>query len=185
MAGKPALAALVLSLIVSGCASTGATPRPFPLPGGYPAASAPATTGAAVPAAEAFPRRTAATRTADGYSISSTALSLRGSPYRDGGTDPAGFDCSGFVKYVFEQHGVAMPRDVSRQFQVGDEIDASTLAPGDLVFFSTVSHGASHVGIVVGGDQFVHAPSSNGVVRVDHLSSDYWASRFIGAKRVN
>jgi cell wall-associated NlpC family hydrolase len=123
--------------------------------------------------------------TADGYSISSTALSLRGAPYRNGGADPTGFDCSGFVYYVFEQYGIALPREVRRQFGVGSTVDTSLLAPGDLVFFSTVAPGASHVGIVVGGDQFVHAPSSSGVVRVERLSTEYWASRFVGAKRVN
>jgi cell wall-associated NlpC family hydrolase len=102
----------------------------------------------------------------------------------DGGVDPSGFDCSGFVKYVFEQHGVTMPRDTRRQYEVGAEVRPTALAPGDLVFFSTVAPGASHVGIVVGGDQFVHAPSSRGVVRVEHLSSQYWSSRFVGARRV-
>jgi cell wall-associated NlpC family hydrolase len=122
---------------------------------------------------------------ADGYSISSTALSLRGAPYRNGGADPRGFDCSGFVTYVFGQHGVAMPRETRRQFEVGAQVDPAGLEPGDLVFFTTVAPGASHVGIIVGGDQFIHAPSSTGVVRVEHLSSEYWASRFVGARRVN
>jgi cell wall-associated NlpC family hydrolase len=125
------------------------------------------------------------TPTVDGYSISSTALSFRGAPYRNGGTDPQGFDCSGFVQYVFAQHGVAMPRDVRNQYGVGADIDTPDLEPGDLVFFTTVAPGASHVGIIVGGDQFVHAPSSTGVVRVEHLSAQYWANRFVGAKRVN
>lgn len=122
---------------------------------------------------------------ADGYSISSTALSLRGAPYRNGGSDPQGFDCSGLVHYVFTQHGVPMPRDVRQQFGVGQPVDPRALEPGDLVFFSTVAPGASHVGIAIGGDQFVHAPSGNGVVRVEHLSSRYWVDRFVGAKRVN
>ena len=100
-------------------------------------------------------------------------------------TDPDGFDCSGFVKYVFEQHGLQMPRDVRQQFDVGTTVDAASLEPGDLVFFTTVAPGASHVGIAVGGDQFVHAPSTSGVVRVEHLSAQYWANRFVGAKRVN
>jgi peptidoglycan DL-endopeptidase CwlO len=122
---------------------------------------------------------------ADGYSISATALALRGAPYLNGGQDPAGFDCSGFVKYVFEQHGVAMPRETRRQFDIGRRVDPTGLEPGDLVFFSTVGPGASHVGIALGGDQFVHAPSSAGVVRVERLTSQYWASRFVGARRVN
>jgi peptidoglycan DL-endopeptidase CwlO len=160
--------ALAASL-ATGCASSGAVPRPFPRSGPPPAATEPEW-------------RTAS---ADGYSISSMALSLRGAPYRNGGIDPDGFDCSGLVKYVFEHHGVEMPRDTRSQFEVGRDVDPSALEPGDLVFFTTVAPGASHVGIVVGGDQFVHAPNSNGVVRVDHLSSQYWSTRFIGAKRVS
>ena len=118
--------------------------------------------------------------------MSGTALSLRGAPYRNGGEDPvAGFDCSGFVQYVYAQHGVAMPREVRQQFRVGKNIDKDQLEPGDLVFFSTVAPGASHVGIMIGGDQFVHAPSERGVVRVESLGAQYWASRFIGAKRVS
>jgi cell wall-associated NlpC family hydrolase len=78
-----------------------------------------------------------------------------------------------------------MPRDVRQQFGVGTDVDPQSLEPGDLLFFTTVAPGASHVGIAVGGDQFVHAPSTNGVVRVEHLSAQYWANRFVGAKRVN
>lgn len=157
------------AVALTGCASTGAVPRPFP--------------GAAIPSIATSPNGLPA-GVADGYSISSMALSLRGTPYRNGGVDPNGFDCSGLVKYVFEQHGVAMPRDTKRQFEVGADINLASLEPGDLVFFSTVAPGASHVGIAVGGDQFIHAPNSNGVVRVEHLSSQYWSSRFVGAKRV-
>lgn len=170
-------ALLVVSVIAltTGCASTGAVPRPFPIPGAGPATAPGAGSAAGVP-----------TRSTDGYSISSTALALRGTPYRNGGADPrSGFDCSGFVRYVFEQHGVPLPRDVRSQFGRGQAIDPGAVAPGDLLFFSTVAPGASHVGIAVGGDQFVHAPSTNGVVRVEHLSSQYWSSRFIGARRVN
>ena len=75
-----------------------------------------------------------------------TALSLQGAPYRNGGSDPSGFDCSGFVAYVFGQQGLALPRTVSEQYDAGREIPPDALAPGDLVFFSTVARGASHVG---------------------------------------
>jgi hypothetical protein len=166
------------------CASTGAVPRPFPVPGGSPPSGAPA--ARVDPAAETpIPVPPGTEATVNGYSLSSTALSLRGAPYRNGGADPGGFDCSGFVQYVFERHGVAMPRDVRRQFGVGATIEPDALEPGDLVFFSTVAPGASHVGIAIGGDQFVHAPSSSGVVRVERLSAEYWAGRFVGARRVN
>lgn len=119
----------------------------------------------------------------DGYAVSGTALALRGAPYRNGGTTPDGFDCSGFVQYVFSQHGRAVPRETREQFRLGRSVKRSDLEPGDLVFFSTTAPGASHVGIAIGGDQFVHAPSSRGVVRVEHLSAEYWNDRFIGARR--
>jgi cell wall-associated NlpC family hydrolase len=117
--------------------------------------------------------------------VAGTALSLRGTPYRNGGADPSGFDCSGLVQYAFAQSGITVPRTVGEQFRTGHAVTADDLQPGDLVFFSTVANGASHVGIVIGGDEFVHAPTSNGQVRVERLSASYWASRFIGARRVS
>jgi len=117
--------------------------------------------------------------------VVATALTLRGTPYRDGGSEPsAGFDCSGFVKWVFAQNGTVLPRDVKHQFDAGETIHARDLKPGDLVFFETVSRGPSHVGIAIGGDEFVHAPSSKGVVRIEKISSAYWSQRWVGAKRV-
>ncbi|HUQ87589.1 MAG TPA: C40 family peptidase [Vicinamibacterales bacterium] len=186
---------LVIAVIAgsfAACASSGVvyTPRPFPIPGngGSPASTAsPASpespespTSPELPGSPPSPASPAS-----GYALSGTALSLRGAPYRNGGGDPSGFDCSGFVQYVYEQHGVTMPRQVREQFRIGKTIDRDRLEPGDLVFFSTVAPGASHVGIVIGGDQFIHAPSERGVVRVESLSQQYWASRFIGAKRVS
>ena len=116
--------------------------------------------------------------------MSGTALDLRGTPYRNGGMDPNGFDCSGLVWYVFARHGLSLPRTVEDQWRVGGTVEASDLQPGDLVFFTTTTPGASHVGIVIGGDSFIHAPSSSGVVRVERLGASYWASRYVGAKRV-
>jgi cell wall-associated NlpC family hydrolase len=116
--------------------------------------------------------------------VAGTALSLRGVPYRNGGSDPAGFDCSGFVSYVFGQNGIAVPRTVTELFHAGRQVAGPQLEPGDLVFFSTVSPGASHVGIAIGADEFVHAPSSTGDVRVERFSASYWATRFVGARRV-
>jgi cell wall-associated NlpC family hydrolase len=184
---------------LAACASTGAvyTPRPFPVPGGgsgpvaipapeLPGAPPPGTSAPVAPVAAVAPIAPAVpVGSADGYALSGTALSLRGAPYRIGGDDPSGFDCSGLVQYVYQQHGVPMPREVRQQFRVGKSVDRDQLEPGDLVFFSTVAPGASHVGIIIGGDQFVHAPSERGVVRVETLSSQYWASRFVGAKRVD
>ncbi len=197
------LVIVLVSATFAACASSGVvyTPQPFPMPGGRPvAAPAPADPAAApvagnppsVPPGVAPPTSTPGRvapvvphGAADGYALSGTALSLRGAPYRNGGIDPSGFDCSGFVRYVYSQHGVEMPREVREQFRKGKNIDRDRLEPGDLVFFSTVAPGASHVGIMIGGDQFVHAPSEKGVVRVESLGAQYWASRFIGAKRVS
>jgi len=114
----------------------------------------------------------------------STALALQGTRYRNGGSDPSGFDCSGFVQWTFNQHGVRLPREVRDQSRVGTEVSLSRVEPGDLLFFQTVSRGPSHVGIAIGGGQFVHAPSSRGVVRVERYSSSYWATRFLEARRV-
>ncbi len=181
------LLVVCMAASLAACASTGAvyTPKPFPMPGERPGSVAiPAPSpGPEAPVAPAAP--VAPVAPADGYALSGTALSLRGAPYRNGGIDPNGFDCSGFVRYVYQQHGVAMPREVREQFRVGRNVDRGRLEPGDLVFFSTVAPGASHVGIVIGGDQFIHAPSERGVVRVENLSSQYWATRYIGAKRVS
>jgi cell wall-associated NlpC family hydrolase len=113
-----------------------------------------------------------------------TALDLRGSPYRNGGSDPSGFDCSGFTQYVFAQHGVTLPRDVRSQYDAGDKVDSEAIEPGDLLFFTTTDPGASHVGIAIDRDEFVHAPSTSGVVRVERLSMRYWSSRYVGARRV-
>ena len=162
----------LLTIGASGCASTGAVPRPFPSPGGRAAPSgAPAVVASSTPEA-------------DGYAIAGTALGLRGAPYRNGGNDPSGFDCSGFVQYVFGQHGIRVSRTVGEQFREGIEVSSDTLQPGDLLFFSTEGRGPSHVGMAIGGDEFVHAPSSRGVVRVERLSAPYWASRYIGARRI-
>ena len=122
--------------------------------------------------------------TPDAYAITGTALALRGIPYRNGGADPSGFDCSGFTQYVFGQHAIGLPRAVSDQFNAGTPVRPDEIAAGDLLFFTTVAAGPSHVAIALGGDEFVHAPSSAGVVRVERLGGAYWARRFVGARRV-
>lgn len=165
--------ALAGAAAAAGCASSGAIPQPFP---GARPASAPA---------EAAPAPSAASSVAGGYAVAGTALSLRGAPYRNGGADPSGFDCSGFVSYVFAQHGYAVPRSVGELYRAGRDVAPDAIQPGDLVFFDIAGGGPSHVGIAVGGDQFVHAPSTNGVVRVDRVSGTYWAARFVGARRLN
>lgn len=163
--------AIALAGIAVGCASTGAVPRPFPSPGPRPVD--------APPGAEAAP---ATDR--DTYALVGTALELRGVPYRNGGADPDGFDCSGFTQYVFGRHGVGLPRSVREQFEMGRKIHSNDVREGDLLFFAIDGADASHVAIAVGGDSFVHAPSSRGVVRVEQLGARYWAERFVGARRI-
>ena len=111
-------------------------------------------------------------------------MTFLGAPYRTGGATPAGFDCSGLVEYVYARNGIAVPRTVAEQYQIGRSVRRDDLEPGDLVFFRTVAHGASHVGISLGGGDFVHAPSGSGEVRVEHLSATYWSKRYVGARRI-
>jgi cell wall-associated NlpC family hydrolase len=191
MGSKPmrALLMVVLAIAATGCAAPlatpGPSPNPFPRPSAEPSRSPDEVTAEPrrSPDLTAEPRRSLGEGGAGGYEISGTALTFRGVPYLDGGADPKGFDCSGFVWYVFAAHGRALPRTVAEQAQWGEKVDASDLRPGDLVFFSTTAPGPTHVGIVIGGDSFVHAPSSSGVVRVERLSASYWSSRFVGARR--
>jgi cell wall-associated NlpC family hydrolase len=167
------IALLACPVTMAACAPTGAVPRPFPMPDR-------AAPGNASPAAPA----TTAPGPYDGYALTTTALALRGAPYRSGGADPRGFDCSGFTRYVFGQYGVPLPRGVEDQFRMGASVNPAEIAPGDLLFFATTDRAASHVGIAVGADEFVHAPNSRGVVRVDRLSQPYWSQRFLGARRL-
>lgn len=167
---------VLLTLLAGGCASTGAVPAPFPTP----APSLP--TRAPVPTPEPPLYERAADLPL--LPVVGTALSLQGAPYRNGGSDPSGFDCSGFVAYVFGQQGFALPRTVSEQYEAGREVASDALEPGDLIFFSTVARGASHVGIAISASEFVHAPSSSGVVRVERLRAPYWSSRIVGIRRV-
>jgi cell wall-associated NlpC family hydrolase len=172
---------LLIAAACSACASTGAVPRPFPTPG-----STGSTRPDGSPGSGGSPSNAPIVNPGfDGYALVGMALSFRGVPYRNGGTDPAGFDCSGFTQYVFAQYGIALPREVREQFKEGKSVPLDGLEPGDLIFFSTTDPGASHVGIAVGGDEFVHAPSSTGVVRVEHIGSSYWSPRYLGARRVN
>ena len=106
-----------------------------------------------------------------------------GVPYVFGGTSPAGFDCSGYVQFVFAGAGVSLPRTADAQYEVGTPIGANELRPGDLVFFSTYTYGPSHVGIYLGGGNFINSSSSRGV-SVAALSDSYWSACYIGARRV-
>jgi cell wall-associated NlpC family hydrolase len=114
------------------------------------------------------------------------AMGLLGVPYRSGGTsEEKGFDCSGFVRYMYEKSvGLVLPRRAEEQAKVTEEISRSELKPGDLVFFNTLKRTFSHVGIYVGDGKFIHAPRPGKAVRVDDMREAYWQQRFNGARRV-
>ena len=160
---------ITLSLVATGCALRGdGVPHPFPRPEGWTASAGPTTVRGPVATS----------------AITQTALALQGTPYHDSGNTPDGFDCSGFTRYVFSEHGISLPRLAADQYRAGTPVQLEALQPGDLVFFTTISPGASHVGVSIGGEEFVHAPGESNQVRVDRLSSRYWAQRYVGARRM-
>ena len=114
------------------------------------------------------------------------AMGFLGVPYKRGGnTVETGFDCSGFVRAMYEQSiGLILPRRAEQQAAATQNIEKSELKPGDLVFFNTLKRTFSHVGIYVGEGRFIHAPKPGAEVRVENMSVSYWASRFDGARRV-
>lgn len=115
------------------------------------------------------------------------ALALIGVNYKYGGGSPdGGFDCSGLVSHVFQEViGLTLPRDSQAMSRVGDKVDKTELQPGDLVFFNTRRRPFSHVGIYIGEERFVHAPSRGRDVEVSNLRSGYWNKRYNGARRVS
>lgn len=115
--------------------------------------------------------------------IISSSMNYIGVPYVFGGTSPYGFDCSGYVQYIFAKAGISIPRTADVQYEFGTPIPTTELVAGDLVFFSTYTYGASHVGIYLGDNNFIHASSSRGVT-IDSLGSSYYSSRYIGARRI-
>ena len=114
------------------------------------------------------------------------ALSLTGIKYRYGGSSPeTGFDCSGFVRYVFsEAASIALPHNARAISQIGRIVSPEELQPGDLVFYNTMKSAFSHVGIYLGNNRFIHAPSSGGGIHVVNMTDAYWSKRFNGARRI-
>jgi cell wall-associated NlpC family hydrolase len=165
---------LVASAVVaSGCASTQAMARPAAFP------------TAALPPASIRPSVPAVARAGTLPDVLQTAFNLQGINYQLGGEFPGvGFDCSGFVRYVFTRNHVDVPRTVAEQFAVGSNVKLKDVREGDLVFFSTIAPGATHVGLVLDRDTFIHAPGAGGVVRTERLTSPYWQERIVGVKRI-
>lgn len=115
------------------------------------------------------------------------AMGFLGVPYKRGGnTAESGFDCSGFVKAMYEQTvGLVLPRKAEQQAAATEKIDKKDLAPGDLVFFNTMRRTFSHVGIYIGDGKFIHSPKPGAQVRVENMAESYWSRRFDGARRVS
>lgn len=119
--------------------------------------------------------------------LAAQAIGMLGIHYKLGGVTPEnGLDCSGLVRYVFkEAWGKDLPRTSAEISQVGQRVEPSDLRPGDLVFYNTLKRGFSHVGIYLGDNKFIHAPSAGGAVRIESMDIGYWKRRFNGARRIN
>ena len=157
----------LLCLALNGCAS-----RPGRLPDTEPEPAA------------ATPPVIRVTDRASGVALQ--ALAHLGTPYRASGLSPqTGFDCSGLVAYAYrEGAGMSLPRNTFELSRVGEPVERTALRPGDLVFYNTQRRDFSHVGIYLGEERFIHAPSSGGEVRVENLRADYWVRRYNGARRI-
>lgn len=178
--GIPADGVLSVDRVLKVPGAGAATGQPI-RPAARAAASPPSTEGLAAQ------RARLATLPARGEQWNSDLLALSrrylGARYRWGGTTPQGFDCSGFLYYVFGRLGVALPRTTFAMFAEGAPVPREDLRSGDIVFFETVSPGPSHAGIYLGDGRFIHASSGAGRVLVTSMDDGYYAPRYLGARR--
>ncbi|WP_319765077.1 C40 family peptidase [Maridesulfovibrio sp.] len=172
---KLPLVFMLLLLVVSGCATTSA---PSPKRQAYGSTK--------IVSATRTERESKVTQISKGSSIVSTARSLLGIPYKWGGCSPqTGFDCSGFVWYVFNQYGINLPRSSSQLLSVGSSADKSSIRPGDILIYKVSKKGKSlHAAIATGSGTFVHSPSSGKTVSEVSMSGPYWRRRLIAVRRV-
>jgi peptidoglycan DL-endopeptidase CwlO len=125
------------------------------------------------------PPPTAPKREAGRQAVVRIALRYLGTPYRWSGASPSGFDCSGFVMYVYSKVGILLPHNGAQLWGLGRRVAHDRLAPGDVVFLN----GLGHVGIYIGGGQFVHSPQSGDVIKISRLSESWYGSTYVGARR--
>ncbi len=157
--------ALLVALVgITGCASVATPAKPYTVE-------------------TASHTRPAAKHQARSHRGLTIARGMIGTPYRYGGTDPRGFDCSGLVYYSFRKANIDVPRTTTDQYRHSSPVKMSSLRPGDLIFFRISRNKLSHVGIYAGNDRFVHAPSGGKRVSYASLDNPYWESRVIGAGR--
>lgn len=127
---------------------------------------------------------TASSKTQQGNEVVMFAMTLMGNGYKFGGTNPeSGLDCSGMVSYIYQQAlGLKLPHNAAQIAQAGKKISLSELSPGDLVFFNTTGKSFSHVGIYIGDDRFIHAPSQDGAIKISSLKSGYFEKKLEAAR---
>jgi cell wall-associated NlpC family hydrolase len=148
-------------------------------------AQADETTAAQLP--DSFVSRAVVSRAVDNVEGTlDRALDFIGVRYKRGGSSPeTGFDCSGFVKYLYDETlGLVLPHNAKAIAQQGERVEKAELRPGDLVFFNTMRRAFSHVGIYLGDNRFIHAPRAGKRVRIEDMSDRYWSRRFNGARRI-
>jgi cell wall-associated NlpC family hydrolase len=152
---------------------------------GIAAGKAPAleTPGAASPALAPPALAARSAESGLGPRVGAEALAFLGTPYRWGGADPSGFDCSGFVWYLYGRHGVSLPRVAEDQARVGVPVARNALRPGDAVFFADAAGYIHHEGIYLGAGRFVHAPHTGDAVKISSLASPYYVRQYAGARR--
>ncbi len=117
----------------------------------------------------------------DRKQIVRTAQRYLGVKYRYGGTTPGGFDCSGYVMYVYRENGIPMPRSLLKQYRSGKRISLNRVRPGDLVFFNITGRRISHVGLYVGNNRFIHSPRTGKRISFADMNKRYWRKRYAGA----